>query len=51
LMGVVQIEARCAECDPNRTPVVPVWSAHTIGSLERQLGSPNTPVQPYQILL
>lgn len=33
--------------DPDRTPVVPVWSAHTIGNLERQLGSPNTPLQPY----
>ena len=33
--------------DPDRTPVVPVWSAHTIGNLERRLGSPNTPLQPY----
>ena len=33
--------------DPDRTPVVPVWSAHTIGNLERRLGSPNPPLQPY----
>jgi len=33
--------------DPDRTPVVPVWSAYTSGNLERRLRSPNTPLQPY----
>jgi hypothetical protein len=33
--------------DPDRTPVVPVWSAHTSDNLEQRLRSPNTPLQPY----
>jgi len=32
--------------DPDRTPVVMVWSTQTIGNLKRRLGLPNTPVQP-----